>query len=101
MTSVEDTAEAMCALLESFGHGLRATPVMNGYDAARPIKARLPAWPYFAAVTGAAEDGVEAAMRQAGSISVVASWRRRGPCRRCPVLAVRVGLAERVRTIQA
>ena len=66
MDDVEDIAEAMGALLESFGHELRATPVMNGYDAARPIKARLPAWPYFAAVTGAAEDGVEAAMRQAG-----------------------------------
>ena len=85
-----DLAEMMSALFESYGHDLRIAsdgrqaveaarafapeivfmdldmPVLNGYDAARRIQAELPFRPYLVAVTAAANDGIEAATKEAG-----------------------------------
>jgi CheY-like chemotaxis protein len=85
-----ELAEVMSALFELHEHDLRIAsdghqaveaartfipeivfmdldmPVLNGYDAARRIKAELPFKPYLVAVSAAANDGVEAATKEAG-----------------------------------
>jgi CheY-like chemotaxis protein len=87
---VEDIVFMMSSVLETFGHELRIAsngleafdvaaaflpeivfmdldmPVLNGLDAARLIKSRLPFKPYLVAVTGNAIDGLHATARAAG-----------------------------------